>query len=522
MEEKEFNKKILHELVKVAKEVFSNSETREGSFTAAEIANGKDNKGNYLYCQCPNKQYTVCVDSFKCTFNADSVFRLVWKFEQLTKTQAKNKARFTKEKEAKNIICSFDFILPKNAKTLSKVANDINRLRPYFDCVCVDVENGYLVATDGTTVRANETIISNFSGELQKTVLIHKKDFKTLSEGLCRVIISESGATATDKNGVSVPAVIEKYPLWASVIPETNGKNRICITDIKGIYKFLKSSKCGSFSISGNKGDNKVIIKHEKGIFTAQSEILPFDFSFSLPIEKFLNTCPGWDGDIYLSGNQEPIIFGDNAAELVLIRPNYEENKIRFDFDRSEMLPYLEYVKKQEENKLPAIHKANELQAINYINILMSFVKSFVMAFFAAEIEHALKRLHELSEISGIPVNIEPEGNNLPEKETNEPNLQPSDYIAIAAQLHVLLTERIRPNFLDSCANAGSGETDKTPQPDSFHDIQVTVFIPPDTSEAEPLLDVAGMLSCNLGIRIRGSPMQFQENECINSKTLTS
>lgn len=131
------------------------------------------------------------------------------------------------------------------------------------------------------------------------------------------------------------------------------------------------------------------------------------------------------------------------------------------------------------------------------------------MAFFAAEIEHALKRLHELSEISGIPVNIEPEGNNLPEKETNEPNLQPSDYIAIAAQLHVLLTERIRPNFLDSCANTGSGETGKTPQPDSFHDIQVTVFFPPDTSEAEPLLDVAGMLSCNPGIRIRGSPMQF-------------
>ena len=117
------------------------------------------------------------------------------------------------------------------------------------------------------------------------------------------------------------------------------------------IYKFLKSSKCGSFSISGNKGDNKVIIKHEKGIFTAQSEILPFDFSFSLPIEKLLNTCPGWNGDIYLSGNQEPIIFGDNAAELVLIRPNYEENKIRFDFDRSEMLPYLEYVKKQKDGE---------------------------------------------------------------------------------------------------------------------------------------------------------------------------
>ena len=320
MEEKEFNKKILQELIKVSKEVFYNSEAKEGTYTAAELANGKDNKGNYIYIQCPNREYVICVDSFKCTFRADSVFRLVWRFEQLTRIQAKGKIRYTKVKES-NFTCSFYFTLPKQAKALCKVANNVNGIRTNYDCICVDVDKGYLVATDGATIRANETKISGLSGKPQNTILIHKKDFKILSDGLCRMDISEDGATVTDKNGLSVPAVVDKFPAWTSVIPETNGNNRIYITNNKGVYKFLKSSKCGTFSVSGSKGDDKVIIRHEKGTFTTPCEILPFDFSFSIPVKEFLDACPDWDGKVFASGNQEPILFGDNSAGLVLVMP---------------------------------------------------------------------------------------------------------------------------------------------------------------------------------------------------------
>ena len=218
MEEKEFNKKILQELIKVSKEVFYNSEAKEGTYTAAELANGKDNKGNYIYIQCPNREYVICVDSFKCTFRADSVFRLVWRFEQLTRIQAKGKIRYTKAKES-NFTGSFYFTLPKQAKALCKVANNVNGIRTNYDCICVDVDKGYLVATDGATIRANETKISGLSGKPQNTILIHKKDL------LGKHAITKGRGSDRTK-GIPQPDGVYKTPSVAFIPPETKGKKR--------------------------------------------------------------------------------------------------------------------------------------------------------------------------------------------------------------------------------------------------------------------------------------------------------
>ena len=99
MSEKEFNLQILAKLVEIANVIFAKlSINIEGTFTAAELWNGKNALNEYILIDYNGTQfdeYTVEVGTFKCSFTPEKVFYLIWKFEQLCHIRQEKKARFT-------------------------------------------------------------------------------------------------------------------------------------------------------------------------------------------------------------------------------------------------------------------------------------------------------------------------------------------------------------------------------------------------------------------------------------------
>lgn len=103
MSDKEMNIAILEGLKQIANEIFSNEiNIVPGTYTAAELAKEKSAKGDVIeinYIQTNNESIlmrSVCVGSFKCEFERKNIFNLIWKFEQLSGTKQKDKARFVR------------------------------------------------------------------------------------------------------------------------------------------------------------------------------------------------------------------------------------------------------------------------------------------------------------------------------------------------------------------------------------------------------------------------------------------
>lgn len=99
MNEKEFNLAILKELRKIAGKVFAKvTVSKEGTYTAAELWNGKNSMGEKIeifYMGTESDVYTAKVDTFEFQISAQDVFLRLWKFEQLCKVRQSDKARFT-------------------------------------------------------------------------------------------------------------------------------------------------------------------------------------------------------------------------------------------------------------------------------------------------------------------------------------------------------------------------------------------------------------------------------------------
>lgn len=134
MTDKELNRAILCELVKIADGVFEKTNIKAGTYTAAELQKEKDANGNTINYviekELTNKSYEVCVEGFKCSFLACQVFNLVWRFEQLAGVKSSEKKRFVRMSEAKkDVLCYFYVNIEKSHTTLCKlVAAD--ELRP--------------------------------------------------------------------------------------------------------------------------------------------------------------------------------------------------------------------------------------------------------------------------------------------------------------------------------------------------------------------------------------------------------
>ena len=99
MNEKEFNLAILKELRKIAGKVFAKvTVSKEGTYTAAELWNGKNDLGENITLfidEADKHTYTAEVGTFKFTVSYEDVFYRLWQFEKLCKVKQEKKARFT-------------------------------------------------------------------------------------------------------------------------------------------------------------------------------------------------------------------------------------------------------------------------------------------------------------------------------------------------------------------------------------------------------------------------------------------
>lgn len=433
MSDKEINIAILQELKRIANEIFTNEiDIEPGTYTAAELAKEKSAKGDVIinYIKTNNESLltrSVCVGSFKCEFERNNIFYLVWKFEQLTNVKQKDKTRFVRIETGKADL-SFSMEITKEMQSLCKcVGNDPQR--PVMSYMFIDYKKGYLVSSNGRHLQACKANISNIVGETETSVLINPKDFKQLS-GVCSVTVSGGKITISDEAGraYNVESSGLKYPRWALVVPKVSKNNYIKIKEAKEVLSFLKKKK-GTFYIYAEKG-YKVTVDYTDSDSGASSQIevfteneIPFAFSVMMDAKSFQTVAPKWDGGIFIDANYKPIVLTDKNESLCFTMPSGTGKKgffkMDFDFDRSNMVSLLEFGEKpdaeapkenhiapvqSESIKLPVV--ASEYKCnIFVLYCLLSLVCELCKAIIYNEAKEALKRLKML--LSSPVVNIE-------------------------------------------------------------------------------------------------------------------
>lgn len=439
MSDKEINIAILQELKRIANEIFTNEiDIEPGTYTAAELAKEKSAKGDVIiinYIKTNNESLltrSVCVGSFKCEFERNNIFYLVWKFEQLTNVKQKDKTRFVRIETGKADL-SFSMEITKEMQSLCKcVGNDPQR--PVMSYMFIDYKKGYLVASNGRHLQACKANISNIVGETEASVLINPKDFKQLS-GVCSVTVSSGKITISDEAGraYNVESSGLKYPRWALVVPKVSKNNYIKIKEAKEVLSFLKKKE-GTFYMYAEKG-HKVTVDYKDSESGASSEIevfteneIPFAFSVMLDSKSFQTVAQKWNGGIFIDANYKPIVLTDKNENICFLMPSGVGKegfvKIEYNFHRSNMVSYLDYQKEESQTtikevctekispapvqveiiNLPVVALEYKCNALG-LYCLLSLVCELCKAIIYNEAKEALKRLKML--LSSSVVNIE-------------------------------------------------------------------------------------------------------------------
>lgn len=439
MSDKEINIAILQELKRIANEIFTNEiDIEPGTYTAAELAKEKSAKGDVIiinYIKTNNESLltrSVCVGSFKCEFERNNIFYLVWKFEQLTNVKQKDKTRFVRIETGKADL-SFSMEITKEMQSLCKcVGNDPQR--PVMSYMFIDYKKGYLVASNGRHLQACKANISNIVGETEASVLINPKDFKQLS-GVCSVTVSGGKITISDEAGraYNVESSGLKYPRWALVVPKVSKNNYIKIKEAKEVLSFLKKKE-GTFYMYAEKG-HKVTVDYKDSESGASSEIevfteneIPFAFSVMLDSKSFQTVAQKWNGGIFIDANYKPIVLTDKNENICFLMPSGVGKegfvKIEYNFHRSNMVSYLDYQKEESQTtikevctekispapvqveiiNLPVVALEYKCNALG-LYCLLSLVCELCKAIIYNEAKEALKRLKML--LSSSVVNIE-------------------------------------------------------------------------------------------------------------------
>lgn len=439
MSDKEINIAILQELKRIANEIFTNEiDIESGTYTAAELAKEKNAKGDVIiinYIKTNNESLltrSVCVGSFKCEFERNNIFYLVWKFEQLTNVKQKDKTRFVRIETGKADL-SFSMEITKEMQSLCKcVGNDPQR--PVMSYMFIDYKKGYLVASNGRHLQACKANISNIVGETEASVLINPKDFKQLS-GVCSVTVSGGKITISDEAGraYNVESSGLKYPRWALVVPKVSKNNYIKIKEAKEVLSFLKKKE-GIFYMYAEKGYKVTIdyINSDSGtssqieVFTEKQ--IPFAFSVMLDSKSFQTVAQKWNGGIFIDANYKPIVLTDKNENICFLMPSGVGKEgfvsIEYDFHRSNMVSYLDYQKEEPQTTIKEVCTEKISPApvqIELINLpvvaseykcnifglycLLSLVCELCKAIIYNEAKEALKRLKML--LSSPVVNIE-------------------------------------------------------------------------------------------------------------------
>ena len=100
MNDKEFNLQILAALTEYANELIAAGSVavkEDGQYTATNIANRKNDMGEYLHIDMKDadERHTILVGGFTCTVTPYTVFAIICKFEKICGVKGDKKVRFT-------------------------------------------------------------------------------------------------------------------------------------------------------------------------------------------------------------------------------------------------------------------------------------------------------------------------------------------------------------------------------------------------------------------------------------------
>lgn len=439
MTEKEFNRIILAELAKIAKDYFAELSIPAGTYTASELANGKKGKEE-IRMQAPDEirdaRHVISLGSFRCEFTSESVFSLLYKFEKLAGVGQKDKAHFVRMDEPEGVICSFTADFGKGVKwAANHVTKDAERFP--MTCAYLNVGRGELVATDSHILSVTDVPVTELSGELSEfPILLNIEMIKNL-KGKCHVRVLEDGITVEDESGKQYTHTYEscRYPNYLSVIPKVSGKLRATFTpeSIKAMFSMLKSAKkfSDNFYIDINKGERIAKITADWGriynipsIQVELSRAPETDIHTAFEIEKFLK-AKNWDGNMWFGiAGYLPVIMGDKCAKLTVLMPkgrayeeyhSYKPARMSDAFEavcatkaaepkQAITKPAKEPEKAPETPNLPAPYVVADVSAVSFFEHLSELAAFLFAFFFEAETRRLLSRLQYLADLAGKPV----------------------------------------------------------------------------------------------------------------------
>lgn len=261
MTDKELNMAILDQLYVIADAVWAKMEkVYEGSFTAAYI---NTNIEKYFWWGEVDK------GNFCCEISSECVFGVVSKFEKLVGSSGKNHLFVSStEGELKG---SVTFEVNKDLLELCNFAGDQKTLNPALANIYVDAERSYLVATDGFKLVARPITITGRAGDTSD-MYINAKDFGKMCRKLkCGEVKSmtvrkECTRTYTKINvdfcGIYSCVSVDNNVLttWYKLFTKRSKALCLDVLDYTAVQKFAKSHKNDLIELSGERGDDYVMI----------------------------------------------------------------------------------------------------------------------------------------------------------------------------------------------------------------------------------------------------------------------
>ena len=298
MTNKELNMAILSKLYEIAEMIWQKMARNDhGCFRASEIAKNLD-KIFYWGDADKDQSFQVDVDSFRCEFRAEYIFRLVTKFEGLAGI-GKNAHMFTyQEEDSKERGC----VCFQATREMAELCDFVNKKHDMaaITSIFIDAEKKRLVATDSYKMLAMPVTITKKSGDTREMLInakIWKKMCAKMKPGEVYNLVAvkldnREEATVIEFDGMtSYEPSTCRFVNWASCYGNIFDGYCAHVGDSwDAIRKMIHSSKGEDCAyISGRMGEKLLQVKVGEDVATfATDEVLKHSFALCFGREHLL------------------------------------------------------------------------------------------------------------------------------------------------------------------------------------------------------------------------------------------
>lgn len=298
MTNKELNMAILSKLYEIAEMIWKKMARNDhGCFRASEIAKNLD-KIFYWGDADKDELFQVEVDSFRCEFRAEYIFRLVTKFEGLAGI-GKNAHMFPyQEEDSKERGC----VCFQATREMAELCDFVNKKHDMaaITSIFIDAEKKRLVATDSHKLLAMPVTITQESGDTRE-MLINAKTWKKMCAKMkpgevydlvAVKLDNREEATVIEFDGMtSYEPSTCRFVDWASCFGNIFDGYCAHVGDSwDAIRKMIHSSKGEDCAyLSGRMGEKLIQVKVGEDVATfATGEVLKHSFSLCFGREYLL------------------------------------------------------------------------------------------------------------------------------------------------------------------------------------------------------------------------------------------